>query len=311
MATATKTRVVLFPTEATEYYVKPHIGTKEEEIAVLIPGGNTVDLNVEETVKEFKKRNCNKCPYLYDEVKEARKLKESGEASTLAEARDILKQKDLDKACNGTEHEMRYDCKFTDNYSGSQQISHTILPSLMLFNPIENKYNCHSLYIYMKEDDSIFVKPYRIGNVKEGGEICWGTVKKAGTLRAAWNAFWNSPFNTRHTSSIVDSDEYIDFVKNFDESSIKRNWIEYNFKDFIHIKDKQYDGVFYSKDPKILDLIPTQYHHKDNLVVGFFKRANPKIWIIDFNGYIAVRDGKMSTTASKIIPLGTSQELFS
>ena len=44
-------------------------------------------------------------------------------------------------------------------------------------------------------EDRIMVKPYRIGNVYDGGNICWGNNSVPGNLREAHNLFWSSGIN--------------------------------------------------------------------------------------------------------------------
>lgn len=309
MAAKKTTRVVLFPSSSHEYYVKPDLLGDQEDVMCLV-GKQETTINVEQTLKEFQQRNCKKdCPFYFNITDEARRMKAEGEVKTLSEAKVKLKQEGNPVGrCQGTEEEARHSCQYTDNFSETMTLDYTILPSIISYNPKAEKTKSHKLYLYQKEENEVLVKPYRLGNVKEDASICWGKNNKPKTLRSAWNIFWNSNFNKRHTQDLTT--DYLDFLKNFQESSIERNWTELDLEGYIHQTGKQYDGVMYSNDPKIVEKIPEEYRFSEDMVVGWFYKANICVWVLDFKGFICVRDGKMSTAASKILPLGTVDELF-
>lgn len=309
MAAKKTTRIVLFPSHSKEYFVNPDLSGDKEDVMCLVDSQDTT-IAVDQTFKEFQQQNCkNGCPYYFNLTNEARLMKDRNEAKTLSEAKDILKQKTApDDRCEGTEEEARHACQYTDNFDDTLEFDYQILPSIMSYNPKVAKTKSHKLFLYKKEENEVMVKPYRLGNVKEDASICWGKNNKPKTLRSAWNIFWNSNFNKRHTQDLTT--DYVSFLKEFDESSIERNWTALDLSEYLHQSGKKYDGVMYSNDPKIVEKIPEEHRHSEDLVVGWFYKANICVWVIEFNGFICVRDGKMSTAASKILPLGTVEELF-
>ena len=303
------TRILLFPEHAQEYFVNPDIGGTEEEV-IFTTSSLSFEIEIEEEFSEFRKKNClSGCPYYFNFEEQAKQLIDNKTCSSLKEVKDYLADRKPEDSCSGSLYEAMSNCMYTDNYQDTRKVSlDNLPPALMSYKPNASKADCTSLYIKKETEQDLLVKPYQIGNIKSDATICWGKNKKPSTPVAAWNTFWKSPFNKRHVENLEHM-SYVDFVKNFNEEMVERNWVSYPLNDFIH-RTKHCDGVLYSNDPKLVDLIPEKFRVQKDLIVGFFSKANASVWVLDFNGYIAVRDGKMSSSVSKLMPLGTVEELF-
>ncbi|MFB6282476.1 MAG: hypothetical protein ABEK59_00885 [Halobacteria archaeon] len=301
--TAKQTYINYFPSNATEVLVKPDL--QDPVFACFVPE-ETKTIAVEQTENDFFKRNCsNGCPFFLDARERLKDLRDKG-YSTL-EAKEAINREAREQGlCTASQEEMHYDCRWIGGYREQTAVSINALPSLWVHQPNASKKTAFQLYIasYSEQFGVVHTLPYQMANVYDNAGVCWGKdLKKPGTLREAFNTFWNSVFNHNIVREHWGSLAYA--LQTFTAEDVNQNWKQEDFSGYIRVEGPK-DGVVLSQAPQLLEQIPTAYR-QNGLACGFFTKFGEN-WLLNFNGYLMLKTGSLSASG-KFTPLGTLSDI--
>lgn len=167
--------------------------------------------------------------------------------------------------------------------------------------------NIH-LFAVKNENKQLVMAPYRLANVHEDGEVCWGNNKQPANLRAAHSFYFTSPFSSDlwdqeedYYEDEEDEDEertsaqgaFLDHLRTYEPGKGQQTDDDYNPEDGevygdAHVSFPGHvDAVFVSTRPKTLALFPKEAHRKDRrdrpVVIGSATRAKDS-WAITVEG---------------------------
>lgn len=302
-----KTRVCYFPSQATHFFVVPELNG--EELIACVVSGREQTIKVTESENDFYTNKCrNGCPYFVDVEEKLQSYLANG-YSRLGAREKISKETATESTCTATRDEMIHSCQWGSPLSGQTEISVNSYDSLWLYRPGKSKRNAFVMQVInselFNETGELQTKPYRFANVYPDGAICWGKIRKPSHLKEAYMTFWNSEFNPSLSES---TSNFRQQLKDFSPEALKEPWLKTGFGPNVAIREGNCDGVIYSISEKITGAVPEAHHHQPGLVVGFFKKVNLTCWLINFNGYLVLRDGRMNSSG-KFVPIGTLEEV--
>lgn len=173
-------------------------------------------------------------------------------------------------------------------------------------------FNSHLFAMDISSTEKIMLTPYKISNVMEGGEICWGDLAQPSNLKLAFNSYFGSQFNQDLTNldDYYDEDlyfrDYLDYVKKYRVKILKRQ--EFKDKtDFICGKrywasPKGAEAVLVSADKTLLKQISEQYWFRSEMppLIIALATKNKDFWIFESGNFKFKIAEEFVSTQSKL-----------